>query len=119
MGRSRKRLHNIATSRQKSDTVHTGRVRFFASPGSKLPGLRRAQSSRYHHSVPLGQKAFLRPVRKIDSSSLHAAGFEESLSAVAFALCSTSASQARRAPRRVRERRCPKLLQTPLDFRDL
>jgi hypothetical protein len=32
-------------------------------------------------------------------------GFVDSLSAVAFALCSRSASQARRAPRRVRQRR--------------
>jgi hypothetical protein len=37
------------------------RVRFLASPGSKLPG--------YGHLVPSGQKAFLRTVRKIDSAS--------------------------------------------------
>ena len=47
----------------------TGRVRFLASPGSKLPG--------YHQLVPSGQKAFLRPVRKIDSTSLHTAGVED------------------------------------------
>ena len=39
----------------------TGRVRFLASPGSELPG--------YLHSVPSGQRAFLRLVDRIDSTS--------------------------------------------------
>ncbi len=37
-------------------TVPTGRFAFFARiPGNELPGLRRAQSSRYDHSVPPGR----------------------------------------------------------------
>src|SRR5215471_2878109 len=39
----------------------TGRFGFFRIPGSKLPG--------YLHFVPSGQKPFLRPVHKIDSTS--------------------------------------------------
>jgi hypothetical protein len=39
----------------------TGRFDLSAFPGSKLPG--------YLHLVPPGQKPFLRPVRKIDSTS--------------------------------------------------
>ena len=52
-----------------------------------------------------GQSTALTPVHIIDSVSLRAAGFEDSLSAVAFALCSRSASQARRAPQAGRQRR--------------
>jgi hypothetical protein len=40
--------------------------------GRRMPGLRRAQSSRYHHLRPSGQKPSLRPVHIIDFLS----GFE-------------------------------------------
>jgi hypothetical protein len=89
-------------------TVPSGTVPLFAPiPGNKLPGLRRAQSSRYFHNVPTGQR-HLTPVHEFDSKSLRAAGFEDSdstelaevLSDEAQALYRRplkSASQARRA----------------------
>ena len=43
--------------RKSLGTVHsvpTLRNRYFSVPGTKLPGLRRAQSSRYRHLVPAG-----------------------------------------------------------------
>src|ERR1700751_5414371 len=54
----------------------TGRVRFLASPGSKLPG--------YDHLVPPGQKAFPRPVHKIASTSIFTAATRRQLQSEYF-----------------------------------
>jgi hypothetical protein len=71
----------------------TGRILLGRFPGNKLPG--------YHHLVPSGQQPLLKPVHIFETTSLRVAGFEDSLSDEALALCCRplkSASQARRAP---------------------
>jgi hypothetical protein len=78
------------------------------TPGNKLPG--------YLHLVPSGQTPQA-PVHIFDFASPRL--IEDSLSAVAFALGSRSASQARRAPREAAPRRRKNDDEDEYDLRNL
>src|SRR5215469_365710 len=56
--KERSSTSNRERASRPTQTVPYGTGLFLnATPGSELPGLRRAQSSRYLHLVPSGQKA--------------------------------------------------------------